>query len=55
MGRMPAHGTVCEVESRMFGEPEAEVHPDLVGEDRELLEAVRKLSKQFEIPAMHLS
>jgi hypothetical protein len=53
-GVLPPPGKECEVESQIFGGlAEANTHL-LTSEDVELIQAVRKLSRDFEVRMLHM-
>lgn len=53
-GVLPHPGKECEVESRIFGDPAPVDTSLLSAEDNELLEAVLELSRDFEVPMLHM-
>lgn len=53
-GRVPKPNITCETEDKLFKHA-AKDQDELLGDaDRELLDAVRKLSAAFEVPRLHM-
>lgn len=50
-GTLPEEGTICEVDSSIFGEKETDLGA-LSSEDRELIEAVEMLRKDYFVPLL---
>jgi hypothetical protein len=54
-GVVPKPGAECEIESSLFGKVKgSEMVQALSGEDRELMQAIKELSRDFDVPSFHM-
>lgn len=51
-GELPEPGTVCEIESGMFGRQPSAAAEEFAGEDRVVVRAWRQLSGSFPVPPL---
>jgi hypothetical protein len=51
-GKLPNNGTICGHESTVFPEKTKPVEAQLIGEDKDVIDAWRDLSKSFEVPRL---